>query len=89
MRAGKDFTHNELCPVVLRAHVYPAEEQAYGDGTRVQEHAREERGVLVCFDDQEVAFYIARSENEVCCVEQRISGCGEHEEAAAYTSIRP
>ena len=65
MRKGEDCTHTELCPVVLRAHVYPAEEQAYGDGPRVQEHAGEERGVLVCFDDQEVSFNVARCEDEV------------------------
>ena len=82
-------TYKKLCPMVLRAHVYPAEEKADGDRPSVKKHTGEQRRVLVCFDDQEVAFYIARSENEVCCVEQRISGCGEHEEAAAYTSIRP
>ena len=51
--------------MVFWAHVYPAEEQAYGDGPRVQEHAGEERGVLVCFDDQEVSFDVARCEDEV------------------------
>ena len=64
-RKGEDCTHDELCPVVLGAHVYPAEEQAYGNGPRVEEHAREERGVLVRFDDQEVSFDVARCEDEV------------------------
>lgn len=44
-------TYEELRPVVLGAHVYPGKEETDGDGPCVEEHAGEEGGVLVGFDD--------------------------------------
>ena len=51
--------------MVFRAHVHPAEEDADGDRPRVEEHAGEQRRVLVRFHDEEVAFDVARGEDEV------------------------
>lgn len=44
-------TYEKLCPVVLGSHVYPGEEETDGDGPCVEEHAGEEGGVLIGFDD--------------------------------------
>ena len=51
--------------MVLRADVQPGEEQADGNGPRVEQHAGEQSGILVRLDNEEVALDVTCSKDEV------------------------